>query len=38
MNFDQKTPMELPSDLIELTREKYIHIFFKLTGYEPDLS
>ena len=38
VNFDMKTPMELPSDLVETTREKYIQIFIKLTGHQPDLN
>ena len=37
VNFDKKTPMELPDEVVKQTIAKYAEIFRVLTGAEPAL-
>lgn len=37
VNFDKKTPVELPADVVANTTKKYIQIYKILTGREPEM-
>jgi phosphoribosylaminoimidazole-succinocarboxamide synthase len=36
IKFDKKTPIELPTHIIQQTRRIYLEIFHKLTDHQPD--
>lgn len=36
-NFDKKTPVVLPAEVIQATKDKYVKIFQILTGADPVL-
>ena len=37
IGFDKKTGIELPQDVVDETKQKYIDAFVKLTGKQPQL-
>ena len=37
IEFDKKTPIELPPEVVEATADKYSKIFELLTGRAPEL-